>query len=77
MPPSLAVIWMLLPQRLRHSDWFERFPFDHYKRKSADPVFLDVWLVDFFAEPDLVNNDPQCLFVLQEKNLRVEILFLT
>ena len=57
---------MHLTQRLRHSDWFDRLPFDHYKRKSAKPVYLDVWLVDFFAEPDNVNNDAGCLFVLQE-----------
>ena len=57
----------LLLQGLRHSDWFDRLPFDHYKRKSAKPVYLDVWLVDFFAEPDNVNNDAGCLFVLQEK----------
>ena len=60
-------VLMYLTQRLRHSDWFDRLPFDHYKRKSAKPVYLDVWLVDFFAEPDNVNNDARCLFVLQGK----------
>ena len=52
-------------QRLRHSDWFDRPFFEHYKRRSDGPVYIDVWLVDFFAEPDNVNNDAGCLFVLQ------------
>jgi hypothetical protein len=38
-----------------------------YRKRSPDPVYLDVWLVDFFAEPTSTNNDVCCLFVLQER----------
>ncbi len=59
-------------ENYRHSDWFEKvrfYPMDRYKKagKAVDggPVYLDVWLVDFFGEPNTMNNDICALFVLQ------------
>ena len=51
--------------RLRHEDWFAPMPFGFYRKKHVEPVFLDVWLVDFFAEPNSTHNDVCCMFVLQ------------